>query len=1594
MNGQPKIELLQAEVDCDGDDQSFFRLLIEDRYIKYLTIDTGIYSTDDMCFGPSLASLLPVLPPGDWNDGLVSKNKEGQPYFASMKMTQFPGIPNIWHKNFIDYSELSIGEKLRTGIYEVEYKSQIPNRTIVAKFARFPWEIQYLENETKAYQWISGLNIGPGFIGHLTENGRVIGFLMERIFNARHATCGAQDLEACKEHTMARAAVLPQSPAKWARTATKSTMNKATKTKTAEPKKRAPVRSTSTATREDMGSDTDDELGMMMEETKKVAPPRSRATGRPVTKPTVPRGRKPTTTPAINKSQGDREAIQETQSEAPKKRVGRPRKNQEAESATKPTATSKARGRPKVETSKTNLATRKIARNATDNDSSTESAAPKNIVISTNSTIVRSNILRGPAKKKTVTFQNVSDQESEGETEESVAPAAGGRRAGRQGGLRSTPVRKRIVTTRGSKTTTAKSATKPLSPKKAKQVAKSLSAYASSDGEEDELSGAMNEMKGAVKLVVHSPTKQSSDSVGLSSPVRRINFTPKKSVDENGEPKLPTPKHGSTVTGLSSPVRKINFTPNRSQQTAADNGHLALPAGKTIDFSDSVFMSSPAKRPEQSSPFRFSFRDTPNGSSLFRDELNAAPALNLSHAPSSPLKMSPRKGHLGASFSQSPSKAEAPIFSARSSLIQSPAKRIASPFKNSLFSAKSINQAAAPIDESTGGLFGSNSLNRRLSSHQESEENEALDEDLEMVEEVARDIFGIELQSSKTSTPSPSSQEVLEDPEPVETRMEEAHCADISEAEETEETEEEEMEERDVDQEIQDLEEIRHEQDDFGTICFNTMEELQRPFKNLPAEEDIESEMDFDDADSIGQADESDQEEAGDDFAVESIEPAEIESIEPEHAEAVTELGYSSPAPQSVHSSVHVTPVSESPLNMDLLEEYAVQEPESPTPVRNLRSTILIGDMEMREDDDLSETGSIIYQPFEEQEAEIEEDDVMHDVPSAIPSDATFTALPQPRSPDEVNSGESSPLQRMGPIPSLVPTPPAGKATMAMMDSAQSHSRLFDIENTEERFGAVDSPMETTQTDIPTPTMRRLSGTPGTRNRRGSGFNVKLGFTPLASQFGHWEANTPTRERPLRPHEGDVSYPDLSRTSLANTPHLFCELPLHSYNDDTAMTPASGSKYKSAHNDHDMTSSPSRSDIFEDLQPVVPAHLRASLPHQPTADEEGDSSSEDKENLPAPTPLPATPMKAVPEHLRTVHTVSKVPLKGEGETSPLKMPRKRGHSVSNTSPTRSSSRLRNSILLPRTDSAPAISPRADGQSPRSPSPKRRRSAARLSSVRMTSMPPPKSPAVASSPGKTPRRNPSPKKQALRGAVVYVDVHTTEGEDASGIFIELLQQMGARCFKSWSWNPRASMSPVDGVDPAHTIGKVGITHVVYKDGGLRTLEKVKSAAGLVKCVGVGWVLDCERENKWLDEAPYVIDSSIIPRGGAKRRKSMEPRALSNINGTLKRIAEPSTPSASGRRCGADRNAIEGFRKITPPTPLGASPSTPRGQTSTDRYQIPQTPGYNFANLDAIGMSPATPYFLSNRTQLVQQSCPPKAERTRLVLWREEANIELR
>ncbi|OQE47048.1 hypothetical protein PENCOP_c001G02963 [Penicillium coprophilum] len=1535
---------------------------------------------------------------------------------------------------------------------------------------------------------------------------------------------------------MARAAVIPQSPAKRVRTSTKSTA--AADAKRKAPRKATPAPRTAPPA---LDVESDDELECI---TSKPVKPSVRPSVRPATKPRVTatatvRGKKASDSLAerskAQKITGEDGLGQQT--EAPKKRVGRPRKNPlPAEAAApKPEAAPKTRGRPRAGTTAKapqiqTAATSRRTRAAVDTADETK---PNQIRIATNSTTMRSNLLRGPAKKKTVKFQDVTDSEAE-ETEPEV-PTAGRRRVATKAtssakvGLGASAVRKPVTTgTRGRKAAAAKKdATQPLSPKKAKQVAKSLSAYASSDGEDDELNTIKDDNTDPLRLVVHSPVKHGLENTGLSSPVRRINFTPKKAssfIDENGEPKLPTPKHGSDSIGLSSPVRKINFAPNRSQNTVADNGHLALPPGNSIEFSDSMFMSSPARRPPPSSPFLFSIRETPNrGGSLFRDSVNPIPAPDFTPGRTSPLKMSPKKGFLGASFSQSPFKASTSVAPARTPLFQSPAKRIASPFKNSIFSAHASVGTCQPTDND-----GTPSKVAELaqsttpkSSPRESQSDAGFERDSEMVEDVARDIFGIELSSDgKTSSTSPIQKDITasevakdssddrnidsftaemeaegdsdlkiddsehqqhdvqpeyDEPETIcfdvmeEANMATEDCYDQEPQEDSGAGVEEQFEEQaqldreeadticfdameeanmaahDLnDQQVQeasDLEEEEKEESDFeyeelDTICFDAMEDAQMEAPDLHNQQ-VQEASDPEDVEDLHDNNESESEEL-ETICFDTMEDAHLaendvydgecqvtdpvmeDTNDPEEELAVLESEIEEEEPQNIDTGFQAQELTPERLQTTEMQEITMTEqPNELSLLSRSPSNSIYGEeaqpaIEMEhvlasEGEWQEEEEEAIHYPEEEEDVMGEESEV-EDTESTLAASEFVTISPKPALPhgSDYLEDNATPPPGTHAITPLQPTHTGGESTPLFLDrpddSENDHDSTLDAKNANNVI--IGTPLHeenslapNTQVDSPVLMAPSLFNTPSVVDQHQSPAEASLGFTPLAQKFGRWEQDTPSQARSLRPrrrgvfslvgpldrtntetptNSDTVSYPNLPKSALAQTPSLFAELPLQPQSDATCVSPEyeRTPRPSSISEDHQIIDSPRiTTDIFEDLDLEIIEAEHTSAAEAPQHQGQEFDLFDDKENC-GPV-LPSTPMKAPIrlDELRTIHTVSKVPLKAEGDVSPLKLSRKRGLSLSSTSPTRSSPRIRKPAFMALNDTAPIMSPsRENPPVSRSPTPKRRSISGRRSSVKAPVMAAPRTPATTASPSKKPRCSISTEQKTLHGAVVHVDVHTTEGEDASGIFVELLQQMGARCVKSWSWNPRSSLSPVDDVEPKDF--RVGITHVVYKDGGLRTMEKVKKAAGLVKCVGVGWVLDCERENQWLDETPYAVDSSIIPRGGAKRRKSMEPRALSNVNGTLVRISESPAPSPGGRRSGINPGAVEGFRKITPPTHQQKMPSTPPQQSSADSYQFPATPGYNFSKLDAIGMSPATPGFLGNRSKLVQQSCPPK------------------
>jgi hypothetical protein len=142
--------------------------------------------------------------------------------------------------------------------------------------------------------------------------------------------------------------------------------------------------------------------------------------------------------------------------------------------------------------------------------------------------------------------------------------------------------------------------------------------------------------------------------------------------------------------------------------------------------------------------------------------------------------------------------------------------------------------------------------------------------------------------------------------------------------------------------------------------------------------------------------------------------------------------------------------------------------------------------------------------------------------------------------------------------------------------------------------------------------------------------------------------------------------------------------------------------------------------------------------------------------------------------------------------------------------------------------------------------------------------------------------------------------------------------------------------------------------------------------------------CERENKWLDESAYAVDTRIVPRGGQRRRKSMEPRALENHNGTLVRststtptrdsFGSADTPLTSKAR---RRDSVEWIR--TPASSTNGDNAKEDNETFL-LSPVPATPAP-----DAIASygrdvflgeetpSAKTPYYF-NKDQLVQKTAP--------------------
>lgn len=89
--------------------------------------------------------------------------------------------------------DMNMGQQLCSNVYEATCSRF--TLKFIAKFASFDRQIPRLNAETSAYQWIENHQIGPEFLRHLTEEGSIIGFIVELMDDCHHAT--PEDLAPC-----------------------------------------------------------------------------------------------------------------------------------------------------------------------------------------------------------------------------------------------------------------------------------------------------------------------------------------------------------------------------------------------------------------------------------------------------------------------------------------------------------------------------------------------------------------------------------------------------------------------------------------------------------------------------------------------------------------------------------------------------------------------------------------------------------------------------------------------------------------------------------------------------------------------------------------------------------------------------------------------------------------------------------------------------------------------------------------------------------------------------------------------------------------------------------------------------------------------------------------------------------------------------------------------------------------------------------------------------------------------------------------------------------------------------------------------------
>lgn len=192
-------EMISMDFSTGGRDNCYYRIRAG-THVKYVTVEPGALDAESLMDMPlQFESILPPLPYSDdsWTQALISRSTSTGELRATFSQERLPAVDSVWHPTLIDPMQLRKTERLTMLAEEAVWQCESHEpQTVIAKMARFSWEIQYMEAETSIFKHLAALQIGPRFLGHIHENGRVIGFALEKLLDRRPAR--PADLAACQ----------------------------------------------------------------------------------------------------------------------------------------------------------------------------------------------------------------------------------------------------------------------------------------------------------------------------------------------------------------------------------------------------------------------------------------------------------------------------------------------------------------------------------------------------------------------------------------------------------------------------------------------------------------------------------------------------------------------------------------------------------------------------------------------------------------------------------------------------------------------------------------------------------------------------------------------------------------------------------------------------------------------------------------------------------------------------------------------------------------------------------------------------------------------------------------------------------------------------------------------------------------------------------------------------------------------------------------------------------------------------------------------------------------------------------------------------